>query len=98
MRIVSFQRVADGIFTERANPFRQYTARPAFRLDAMHSGKLASRAQKHSVKDLLPGMVGITAPFRQSLHVRGEIKDLIQIGFESVPVRGGYDFSFFFKK
>jgi len=57
----------------------------AFRLNAMHRRKLASRSQKHGVKDLRPGMVGIQAPVRQSPNVRREIKYLIQVGFESVP-------------
>jgi len=51
----------------------------------MHRRKLASRSQKHGVKDLLPGMVGIEAPVRQSPDGRREIKYLIQVGFEPVP-------------
>jgi len=75
--IGSFQRVPDGIFTQRANPFRQYTAGLAFGLEAMHRAKLASRAQKHGVKDLLPGVTRIGAPVRQSLYQRREVKYLI---------------------
>jgi hypothetical protein len=43
----------------------------------MHRAELASRAQKHGVKDLLPGVVGIGAAVRQRLYVRREIKYLI---------------------
>jgi hypothetical protein len=75
--IVAFQSVPDGIFTQRADPFRQHTAPPAFRLNAMHCAKLASRTQKHGVKDLLPGVIGIVAPVRQSLYVRREIKYIV---------------------
>jgi hypothetical protein len=43
----------------------------------MHCAKLASRTQKHGVKDLLPGVMGIVAPVRQSLYVRREIKYIV---------------------
>jgi len=51
----------------------------------MQRRKLTSRSQKHGVKDLLPGMVGIEAPVWQSPNVRKEIKYLIQVSFEPVP-------------
>src|ERR1700739_357201 len=63
----------------------------------MHRAELASRSQKHGVKDLLPGVLGIAAPLRQSLHPRGKIEHLVQIAFEPMPAREAYDFSFSFK-
>jgi hypothetical protein len=56
-----------------------------------------SGTQKHRVKDLLPVAAWRLATIGQSAHFCGEIKHLVQIGFESVPARG-YDFSFSFKK
>jgi hypothetical protein len=51
--ILPFEGVPDGIFTERANAFRESTAL-AFRFDPVHGRKLTSGTQKHRVKDLFP--------------------------------------------
>lgn len=64
----------------------------------MYRAELASRAQKHGVKDLFRGVLGIGAPVRQSLHLRGEIENLVQIALEPVPMREGYDFFLSCKK
>ena len=48
-------------------------------------------------KIFLPSCRGELAAIGQSAHFCGEIKYLVQIGFESVPARG-YDFSFSFRK
>src|SRR5260370_15260112 len=93
--ILPFEGIPDGVFTERANAFRE-SASLAFRFDPVHGRKLTSGTQKHGIKDLFPGMLWKPASFRQRLHSCGEIKHLVQIGFESMPARG-YDFSFSFK-
>jgi hypothetical protein len=96
--IVSFQRVSHGIFTERPDPFRQHTAPLTGRLDAMESGILASRAQKHGVKDLLPLMPGRNASVRQSFHLRGKVEHLVQIGFERCRGEEAISLPFFLSK
>src|SRR5258708_11019170 len=65
--------------------------------DELQGRKLTSGTQKHGVKDLFPVVPRRLAAIGQSAHFCGEIKHLVQIGFESVPARG-YDFSFSFKK
>ncbi|OLB17536.1 MAG: hypothetical protein DMG46_10975 [Acidobacteria bacterium] len=52
-RILPFEGVCDGIFTNRADAFRKSTAL-AFRFDPVHGRKLTSGTQKHGVKDLFP--------------------------------------------
>jgi len=85
--ILPFEGVPDGIFTERANAFRESTSL-AFRFDPVHGGKLTSGTQKHRVKDLFAVVSWRLAAIGQSAHFRGEIKHLIEIGLERVPAQG----------
>src|SRR5258708_11472446 len=94
--ILPFEGIPDGVFTERANAFRE-SASLAFRFDPVQGRKLTSGTQKHGVKDLFPVVPRRLAAIGQSTHFCREIKPRVQIRFESVPARG-YDFSFSFKK
>jgi hypothetical protein len=85
--ILPFEGVPDGVFTERANPFRE-SASVAFRFDPVQGRKLTSGTQKHRVKDLFPVVSWRLAAIGQSAHFRGEIKHLIEIGLERVSAQG----------
>jgi hypothetical protein len=85
--ILPFEGVPDGVFTERANAFRESTFL-AFRFDPVQGGKLASGSQKNGVKDFLPVVSWRLASIGQSAHFCGEIKHLVEIGLELVPAQG----------
>jgi hypothetical protein len=85
--ILPFEGVPDGVFTERANAFRE-SASVAFRFDPVQGRKLTSGTQKHRVKDLFPVVSWRLAALGQSAHFRGEIKHLIEIGLEGVSAQG----------
>jgi hypothetical protein len=85
--ILPFEGVSDGVFTEKANAFRERTSQ-AFRFDPVHGRKLTSGTQKHRVKDLLSVVSWKRAAIGQSAHFRGEIKHLIEIGLERVSAQG----------
>jgi hypothetical protein len=85
--ILPFEGIPDGVFTEKANAFRE-SASSAFRFDPVQGRKLTSGTQKHRVKDLFPVVSRRLATIGQSAHFRGEIKHLIEIGLERVSAHG----------
>jgi hypothetical protein len=85
--ILPFEGVCDGVFTEKANAFRERTSQ-AFRFDPVHGRKLTSGTEKHRVKDLLSVVSWRRAAVGQSAHFAGEIKHLIEIGLERVSAQG----------
>src|SRR5258705_1115186 len=82
--ILPFEGIPDGVFTERANTFRE-SASLAFRFDPVQGRKLTSGTQKHGVKDLFPVVPRRLAAIGQSAQFSGEIKTLHQKGFGSDP-------------
>jgi hypothetical protein len=85
--ILPFEGVSDGVFTEKANAFRERTSQ-AFCFDPVHGRKLTSGTEKHRVKDFLPVVSWSGAAIGQSAHFGGEIKHLIEIGLERVSAQG----------
>ena len=84
LRGLSFQRVTEGIVTDRPDALGQRSTATR-RLDLKQAGHLHGRAQENGVKDFLPRVPGKLATLGQGAPQFREAKHLIEISLEAVP-------------
>jgi len=76
-----------GVLAERPNPLRQHS-RSAFCFQAVQVGNLSRRTEQDRVQSLPPRVVSTLPSFAQGVHPVRPIEDVIQVGFELVPLQG----------